>query len=463
MTSARQPSYDPGTFRPLTWFDATPRFAGGEDDPRRYLERCLETIAAREPVVQAWVVLNEQGARAAADASVARWKAGRPLSPIDGMPIGIKDLIETKDMPTQMGCEAFAGNFPKRDSALVRALRDAGAVVLGKVVTTELGGAHPGPTTNPFDPACTPGGSSSGSGAAIGAGMIPVAIGTQVGGSVVRPASYCANWALKPTFGALNRGERQGYSHSVTGVHAGSAVDMWQTAWEIAQRAGGDPGCPGLYGPAVAPAPVRPQTLVVMETAGWAKLDAGSRAAFEQVLAALRGLGVGIVGRADSVLVESFEQSIAAAKEMNDAICAFEMRWTFANLAEQYPGKVSPATAKKLASGQKMTVDDYRRRLIERDDTRRRLAAVAPLGDALISLSSPGPATRSEPGSARPTGEATFNHPSSLLGAPVVTIPLLAVRGMPVGLQVMGQPHEDARVTAIARWIAQNVPAVKVG
>ena len=125
-------------------------------------------------------------------------------------------------MPTQMGCAAFEGNFPKRDSALVRALRDAGAVILGKTVTTELGGAHPGPTTNPFDALRTPGGSSSGSAAAIGAGMIPAAIGTQVGGSVIRPASYCGNWALKPTQGALNRGERQGYSQSTVGVHAGS-------------------------------------------------------------------------------------------------------------------------------------------------------------------------------------------------------------------------------------------------
>src|SRR5204863_1885145 len=106
------------------------------------------------------------------------------LSAIDGIPIGVKDLIETKDMPTQMGCAAMEGNFPKRDSALVRALRDAGAVIVGKTVTTELGGAHPGPTTNPFDAKRTPGGSSSGSAAAVGAGMIPAAIGTQVGRSV---------------------------------------------------------------------------------------------------------------------------------------------------------------------------------------------------------------------------------------------------------------------------------------
>ena len=123
--------------------------------------------------MKAFVALNEAGARAAADASTARWKAGRPLSAIDGMPIGIKDLLETKDMPTQMGCGAFRGNFPKRDNAAVWALREAGAVILGKTATAELGGAHPPATTNPFDPTRTAGGSSSGSAAAVGARMIP--------------------------------------------------------------------------------------------------------------------------------------------------------------------------------------------------------------------------------------------------------------------------------------------------
>jgi hypothetical protein len=119
--------YDPRAFKALTFHDAAARFRDGVDTPRAYLERCLETIAEREPAVKAFVALNEQGARESADASTARWKAGRPLSPIDGMPIGIKDLLETKDMPTQMGCEAFRGNFPKRDNAAVWALRQAGA------------------------------------------------------------------------------------------------------------------------------------------------------------------------------------------------------------------------------------------------------------------------------------------------------------------------------------------------
>src|SRR5215467_13746948 len=177
--------YSPSDYRGLTFHDAAARFSTGDDTPRAYLERCLATIAQREGAVKAWVCLNEKAAREAADAATARYRAGRALSPIDGLPIGIKDLLETQDMPTEMGCEAYRGNFPKRDNAAVWALRQAGAIILGKTVTTELGGTHPGPTTNPFDPARTPGGSSSGSAAAVAARMIPAAIGTQVGGSII--------------------------------------------------------------------------------------------------------------------------------------------------------------------------------------------------------------------------------------------------------------------------------------
>ena len=213
-------SYDPRTFQALTFQDATPAFRDGSDSPRAYLERCLAAIAARDPVVRAFVVVNAEGARAAADESTARWRAGRPLSAVDGLPIGIKDLLETKDMPTEMGCEAYRGNFPRRDNAAVSALRRAGAVVMGKTTTAELGGAHPPATTNPFDAARTPGGSSSGSAAAVGAGMIPAAVGSQVGGSIVRPAAFCGNYALKPTQGGINRGERQTTSMSTHGIHA---------------------------------------------------------------------------------------------------------------------------------------------------------------------------------------------------------------------------------------------------
>ena len=153
MSAKSTPAYDPRTYKGLTFHDAAVEFRNGSDTPRDYLERCLVTIVEREPTVKAFAHLNKDIARAAADASTKRWAAGKPLSPIDGMPIGIKDLLETKDMPTEMNCEALTGNFPKRDNAAVWALREAGSVIFGKTVTAELGGSHPGPTTNPFDTA----------------------------------------------------------------------------------------------------------------------------------------------------------------------------------------------------------------------------------------------------------------------------------------------------------------------
>src|SRR5262250_3744408 len=277
-------TYDPRTFKALTFHDAVAGFRSGADTPRAYLERCLETIEKRDSVVKAFVALNPVSARAAADASTTRWKDRRPLSPMDGLPIGIKDLLETNDMPTEMGCEAYRGNFPKRDNAAVWALRQAGAIILGKTATAEIGGSHPGPTTNPFDSARTPGGSSSGSAAAVAARMVPAAIGTQVGGSIIRPAAFCGNVALKPTQGGINRGERQATSMSTHGVHAGCIEDMWRVAIEIAERAGGDRGCLGLFGPRQPPAALKPERLVVLETEGWTELEGADRSAFEALL-----------------------------------------------------------------------------------------------------------------------------------------------------------------------------------
>src|SRR6266852_4597395 len=213
---------------------ATPRFASGADTPRDFLERCLADLAALEPRIGAFVALNLERARATADHSTARWRAGRPLSKIDGMPIGVK------------------------------ALREAGVVIVGKTVTTEFAATEPRGTRNPHDLRRTPGGSSSGSAAAVAAGMLSAALGTQVIGSTIRPASYCGCIGFKVTVGALNRGgSYDGLSQSATGVLASTLEDAWQVAHEIAARAGGDPGYPGLFGPDAAPAPRQPRRLAL--------------------------------------------------------------------------------------------------------------------------------------------------------------------------------------------------------
>lgn len=462
------PAYDPRTHRQPTFFDRAPKFADGSDTPRAFLERCLEVISAREPVVKAFAARNDEGARAAADQSTARWKAGRALSAVDGMPLGIKDLLETKDLPTQMGCVAYRGNFPKRDNAAVWALRHAGAVILGKTTTAELGGTHPPATTNPFDATRTAGGSSSGSAAAVGAGMVPGAIGTQVGGSIIRPAAYCGNFALKPTQGAINRGERQATSMSTHGPHAGSIEDMWQIAVEIAKRAGGDRGCPGLYGPDTTPTGAKPDRLIVLETAGWGRTDDRSKSALEALLGSLEKAGVKLLRRNSHPLIEKLERAIANAEEIAAAITRWENRWSQRALVDLNPEGVSQRAKAVLAKAEAMTPDDYRANLIEREQAQAAHRAIAPLGDAIITLACPGPAPLwsgdkpGEPLLARPTGDAIFNYPSSMLFAPVVTVPMLAVGGMPVGVQLMGQMHEDARMTAIGRWLAGALEPVVV-
>ncbi len=459
-------TYDPRTWKALTYHDAVPDFRSGTDTPRAYLERCLETIEKRDHLVKAFVALNPAGARAAADASTARWKDGRPLSAIDGLPVGIKDLLETKDMPTEMGCEAYRGNFPKRDNAAVWALRQAGAIILGKTATAELGGSHPPATTNPFDSARTAGGSSSGSAAAIAARMVPAAIGTQVGGSVIRPAAYCGNVALKPTQGGINRGERQATSMSTHGVHAGSVEDMWQVAIEIARRAGGDRGCPGLFGPPTPPPAAKPERLIVLETEGWRELDGASRSAFEQVLDQIRQSGITLMRRADHPMIDALELAIANGRALCGAITSWENRWYQRNLIDEHPDGVSARAKATVAKAEAMTVDEYRAALAERAAAQLRHTAVAHLADAAITLACPGPAplwsgdVPGQPLAPRPTGDFVFNAPSSMLFAPAVTMPLMSVGGMPVGVQLMGQQHDDARVTGMARWMLAAVKPV---
>jgi Asp-tRNA(Asn)/Glu-tRNA(Gln) amidotransferase A subunit family amidase len=417
-------------------------------------------------VVKAFTALNEAGARSAADASTARWKAGQPLSPIDGMPIAIKDLLETRDMPTEMGCDAMKGNFPKRDNAGVWALRQAGAVILAKTVTAELGGSHPGATTNPFDPARTPGGSSSGSAAAVGANMVPAAIGTQVGGSIIRPAAYCGNFALKPTQGGINRGERLATSMSTHGPHANCLEDMWQVAIEMAKRCGGDRGHVGLTGPDTLPDAAKPSRLIVLETEGWPEVDDATKAGFATLLKQLEAAGVTLIRRTDDPLVETLEKSIANARAVCNGVTSWENRWYQRGMLDAAPNGLSARAQAALFRAEKMTPADYHASLNARLHAQAAHVAVASLADAAITLACPGPApiwsgdVPGQPLAPRPTGDFVFNAPSSMLFAPVVTVPLMSVGGMPVGVQLMGQQQEDARMTGIARWMTGAIKRV---
>jgi len=443
----------------ITFQDRSAGFATGQESPVAFLDMCLDAIAARDGDVKAWVVLNGDGARRAAEASEARWRSGSQLSPIDGMPIGIKDLMDTKDMPTQMGCQAYQGHQPDQDAPIVAALRDAGAIILGKTTTTELGGAFPSPTHNPFDASRSPGGSSSGSAAAIGARMVPAALGSQVGGSIIRPASYCGTYALKPTQGAISRGTRLAYSGATYGVLAGSIEDMWLVAIEIANRIGGDPGCYALAGPAQPPAAVKPQRIAIMETAGWQALPQAARSAVEKIADDLARRGVTVLRRYHHPAIEEFEVAIQRASEVLGMLAGWEARPGHLELIARAPDKLSARMKAGVERSGRMSVADYQRALRLREQLQAAYAKLLTVVDGVISPSSPGPApawVHNELGDTEPpmpTGDIVFNAPSSVLGVPAVTMPLATVEGMPMGIQFMTGPSRDAFAVAVARWI----------
>jgi len=434
------------------YLSATAHFAAGEGSPRAFLERCLAALDASEPTVGAFVTLNIEAARATADESTKRWRAGKPLSAIDGMPVGIKDIIETIDMPTQNGSPLFEGFRSERDAASVAALREAGAVIVGKTVTTEFAATEPRGTRNPWDPARTPGGSSSGSAAAVAVGAISVGLGTQVLGSILRPASFCGCFGFKPTVGAINRGgSYDGLSQSVHGPIAASLPEAWQVAYEIARRAGGDPGFAGLYGPATPPAAAKPRRLAVLETDGWAVATAAAKRALEGAVAKLKSAGIAIAGRPDSEQVTAVETAIHGARELSVAINAWESRWPINTYRARDAGKLSKAMLDRGVQAEAMTLEDYRRAIADRDRRRAIYHTLADEFDACITLSAPGAA----PIGLGSTGDPIFAVAGSMLGVPALCLPVLNDGGLPLGLQVLGFAHRDAALFATAGGVLE--------
>ncbi|MFN3892187.1 MAG: amidase [Beijerinckiaceae bacterium] len=441
---------------PESFAAAANAFPSGKDTPRDFLERRLAAIEAREADVLAFTARADVSkARALADEASNRWRAGTPLSPVDGMPFGVKDVIETIDLPTQMGSPLYAGWRGDKDSASVKALREAGAIVLGKTVTTEFAASHPGPTRNPHDLSRTPGGSSSGSAAGVAADFFPMGLGTQVVGSIVRPASFCGVVGFKPTFGAINRGGSHDYmSQSAQGVLAATLEDAWLSACAIASRVGGDPGFTGLVGPAAPPAANAPATLVALETPGWTKASESAREAFLLAVEALKKSGVKIITRADNGQIEEVERLIQRALPLTRDINAWESRWPLNTYMERDASKLSAAMRERFNETGRMTLDDYRAMLAERAAIRAAYAKLAGLAPACITLSATGPA----PVGLSSTGDPAFVVPGSMLGIPALNLPLLQVEGLPLGLQMIGYEHGDADLFARAAWVMSRLP-----
>ncbi|MGD9617529.1 MAG: amidase [Alphaproteobacteria bacterium] len=444
--------------QPIPFFSATADFAAGSDTPRAFLERGLARLEAFEPTVGAFVCHDIAAARLAADSATARWRDGRPLSPIDGMPLGIKDIIETAGMPTEQGSPLFVDWRTGRDAASVAALREAGAVILGKVVTTEFAATEPRGTRNPWDTERTPGGSSSGSAAAVACGMVPAALGTQVVGSILRPASFCGVVGFKPSVGGINRGGSYDYfSQSCTGVLAASLEDAWLVAVNIASRAGGDPGYPGLQGPSEPPRAQCPHALAVLQTSGWEIAAPEALRAFDAAVARLAGGGTVLAYRHADPVIAEVEGAISDAAELTRVINAWEGRWPLNTYRDRDAGKLSKAALERLAAAEAMNLADYGAAIARRRHNREIHARLAARYDAAIMLAAPGAA----PVGLGSTGNPIFNVPASMLGIPALALPLLSVDGLPLGLQVAGFAGQDAKLFAIAAVIRDLLAEVR--
>jgi Asp-tRNA(Asn)/Glu-tRNA(Gln) amidotransferase A subunit family amidase len=445
MPASEQPS---PLLRP--YLAAAKEFAAGAATPRQFLERSLELFELWEPRIGAFVCTNLPAARAAAEKSSERWRAGKPLSPIDGMPVGIKDIIETVDMPTEMGSPLFAGWRSEKDAANVRALREAGAVILGKTVTTEFAASEPRGTRNPWNTAHTPGGSSSGSAASVAAGIASTALGTQVIGSTIRPASFCGCFGFKPSVNALNREGCHDYqSQSCTGILGASLEDTWQVAHEIVARVGGDAGTVGLQGPDALPQERKPRSLAVLETAGWESASSAAKDRFNEAVARLKNDGIEIRSRENDDKVAALETALLNAAELSHRCNGWETRWFLHSLRDRDASKLSRAILNRAQKYEDMTLADHRADLRERARVRAVHAELAEACDACITLAAPGGA----PEGLASTGNGELAIPASLLGVPALSLPLFQVGNMPLGLQVIGYVNRDADAFAIASWI----------
>lgn len=436
-----------------SYFEASANFADGSDSPRAFLDRCIAEIEAREVDVQAFEYTNFDAARAAADAATERWQSGNQISPIDGMPVGVKDVMETADMPTGQGSPLFVGTETGRDCAAVVAMREAGAIMVGKTVTTEFAATHPGKTHNPWDLERTPGGSSSGSAAAVGCGMLAAGTGSQVIGSIIRPSGYCGAFGYKPSVGGINRGGSfDGFSQSCTGMIAASLAECWSLTREITSRTGGDAGYVGVTGPMEIPAARKPGRVAMLQTAGWANASDGAKAEWQRARDTMSAAGIDVQDRDSDEKIAAVEDAIANAMELSMTINAWEGRFPLDTYnRDMDASKLSESAHNRLKQAVGMTQDEFAGLLAERDRVRGVYATLNGEFDVCATLSAPGAA----PKGLDWTGDPLFTVPTSLVGMPTVTLPVLADEGLPLGLQVIGHTNQDADLFANAGGILE--------
>jgi Asp-tRNA(Asn)/Glu-tRNA(Gln) amidotransferase A subunit family amidase len=461
-------NYDPA-LRLSSFSDARKAFLAGTTTPREFLEAGIEKIERLDNSVQAFCYTDFAAARKSADDATARYRDNRPISMLDGCPIGIKDTIDVSGMPSKMNSALFDMAPVPYDAASVYALKQAGAIMVGKTHVPELAFGSLPPTRNPFDLTRTAGGSSSGCGASVGAGMVPISIGNQTGGSLIRPSSYNANYGFKPTFGALNVAGMHPIAPSQDhiGPMAASLEDAWTTAWEISSRAGGHHGHPGLSGTSALPRASRPLRLAHLETEGWDQLDDASRRAFYKLRDMLEAAGTTIIDRNCDGEIAQLEELLAEGDRISNEVIVYEIRWPLVTYLERHgPGSLSETAKARLDRGLQMSSADYREALAARDRIRRQVMQVGSRVDGFITMASSGPAPIDQkpeaghvdrPAAHKITGSRSFLSPWSMVGGPSFSLPLMSVDAMPQGLQLMGLPDTDYRMTAIARWLDELV------
>jgi Asp-tRNA(Asn)/Glu-tRNA(Gln) amidotransferase A subunit family amidase len=434
----------------LNWLsaaDAVRAIREGAITSEQLVDACLARIREAEPQVQAWQFLDPGHALAQARARDEQHREGRPAGPLHGVPVGIKDIFDTADMPTEDGTVLHAGRTPARDATVVAMLRAAGAVIMGKTVTTECAYYFPGKTRNPHNPEHTPGGSSSGSAAAVGAGMVPIALGSQTNGSVIRPAAFCGVYGFKPTHGLIPRHGILRLSRALdhVGFFSRSIEDLALLAEVLVGHDERDPDSrPRARVPFVATAaqePPMPPLLAFVKGPVWDRAAEDTREAFEELMAEL----------GERVIEVELPESAAAALEWHRTIMEAEMAASLEAEWERGKERLSEQLRALMVRGRETRALDYQKALARIPLLNEGFGEIFERFDAIVTS----PAAGTAPKGLASTGDPAFCTLWTLLGTPAVTLPLMkGANGLPLGVQLVGPRHGDARLLRTARWLA---------
>jgi len=424
----------------------------GELTSEALVQACLDRIDEVDGEIEAWAHLDPEYALEQARARDAERQSGTSLGPLHGVPVGIKDIFDTADLPTENGTILDKGRQPATDCRAVAMLRGAGAVIMGKTVTTELAMYGPGKTRNPHNPDHTPGGSSSGSAAAVASAMVPLAIGSQTNGSMIRPAAYCGVVGYKPTHGLIPRTGALLLSRflDTIGVFGRTVEDVGLMAESMMGFDAGDPDTAPRARPhlreAAAGEPPLPPTLAFVKTAVWDQADGETQAAFQE-LAAFLGDGCD-----DVDLPEPFDHAV----EWQRTVMTADLAKFLGAYYETGKDKLSGVLVDLMEDGQKVTAVDYNRTCDWREILNAGLERIFERYDAIITPAATGPA----PKGLDSTGSPIFCSLWTYCGVPAVSLPLLqASNGLPLGVQVVGRHGDDARLLRTANWLAGRVAA----